>query len=174
MWATLREDALKIAIPAVLTALGGYLAALIITPEQLYRKAFGPDPDNYVGVWMGRLGNRYAELQITTQDRSPDKRTTNVYGLLTVGIGKYQRRIPIHGGVDSFVTVAGPWDATHEITVSLDRVLNEIKKPGEQYVKLMPYKGETGASICNVANDPLRMPNAEDCQAVPGSTYFTH
>ncbi len=154
---------------ALVVAVAGYLGALIISPDQLYRKFFGPDPDYYLGEWDGVVGGRPARLDIQEQVIIPRKKTYWIKG--TLAYAGSSKKIVVEGKADSSFILSGSVDAG-QLNIELDREETEPRTVKGQYVRMLPPEGAPGARICPPVDDITKMIPAEQCPVLPGRTMF--
>lgn len=155
----------------VVTAIGGYLAAALISPDQLYRWLYIKPIDRYVGTWRGPVAGRYAELTITNEDRDEAGRTVGIEGVLAYPATGL--KLPIVGSADSVVTLEAKLDPTRTLVITLERIQNAIRSNDEKVVKLAPRPGSSGVAVCPVIKNPLDILNALPCKPIAGETKLT-
>lgn len=160
----------EMAVPALITAVAGYTGALIISPDQLYRKLFWPDPDRYLGHWSGKVGGRSAQMNITRQFVYPNGHSVHVEG--TLQLSTSSEKINISGDADSRLMIAGRIDADHVLNIALERDNPEIRSPNERYTRLEAPKGEAAATKCPAHESLAQVSAGYACPALAGPTYF--
>ena len=148
---------------AIVGLLVGYLSALVISPEQLYRMVFLPDANDFSGKWDGRLGGQIAVLEL--EAGSEDKRYT---GKLTVG----GRTINVSGSADSRASFSGTWDHETTLELSLFRLVPDARTVDEAFIQLEGYKDEPAAHLCPKPKPGQNTSNFSECEEVPGLTHF--
>jgi hypothetical protein len=162
------SEAIKTFASALVVAIGGYIAALVISPDDLRRWWWGlPDPNDLRGEWSGQVGGRPATLRIQTQEALPDASgdpagTTAFTGHLTLSLGKTEQKILVDGKADSNLIMQGRIDDSHTLLIALRRVYFS-PGPDEEFLELVPEQGSSkSAIICPDQDDPAL---AEDCPA---------
>lgn len=163
-----REDFGKAVIAGVITAIGGYLAAIVITPDQLYWYLWLRNSNSYYGTWYGEIGGRDAKLIIDEQSLQANGRTVSIAGKLLIGA----TTIPVSGGADSSVTLSGKLSATTELDISLQRVQGAPRTPEEKVIKLVPQLQGQGARVCPILQNTDEISNMEACKDLGSPTYF--
>ena len=163
-----KEDIGKAVIAGVITAIGGYLAAIVITPDQLYWYLWLRNSNSYYGTWFGEIGGRNAKLIIDQQSLQANGRSVTIAGKLLIGTIE----IPVSGGADSSVTLSGKLSPSTELNITLQRVQGAPRTPEEKVVKLLPQLKGQGAHVCSIAQDKDEISNIEDCKELGSPTYF--
>lgn len=164
-----REDFGKAAIAATITAVGGYLAAILITPDQLYWYLWLRQSNSYQGTWYGEIGGRNAKLIIDEESVQANGRTVKIAGWLLIGAIK----VRVDGGADSSVTLKGNLsDEKTELDLSLQRVQGAPRTPEEKVVRLVAQLPGQGARICPIIRDDAEIRNMEACKDLGMPTYF--
>lgn len=169
--AALSSDIGKTIAVGVVTATGGYLAAALISPDQLYRWLYIKPIDRYIGTWRGPVAGRYAELTISKEDRDEAGRTVGIEGVLiypATGL-----KLPIVGSADSVMTLEAKLDPTQTLVITLERLQSAIRSNDEKVVKLAPRAGSSGVAVCPVIKNPLDVLNAPPCKPIEGETKLT-
>ncbi|UYV15930.1 hypothetical protein [Porphyrobacter sp. ULC335] len=169
--AALSSDIGKTIAVGVITAIGGYLAAALISPDQLYRWLYIDPIDRYVGTWRGPVAGRYAELTILKEDRDGAGRTVGIEGVLVFPATGL--KLPIVGSADSVITLEAELDPTQTLVITLERSQSPIRSNDERVVKLFPRAGSSGVAVCPVIKSPLDVLNAPPCKPILGETSLT-
>jgi len=169
--AALSSDIGKTIAVGVVTAIGGYLAAAVISPDQLYRWLYIKPIDRYIGTWRGPVAGRYAELTISKEDRNEAGRTVGIEGFLVYPATGL--KLPIVGSADSVITLEAKLDPTRTLVITLERIQSAIRSNDEKVVKLAPRVGSSGAAVCPVIKNPLDVLNAPPCKQIAGETKLT-
>jgi hypothetical protein len=165
-----RSEIIKAVIGGLVVAAGGYLGALLISPDQLYRDLFTPNPDHYLGEWRGVLGGRQVWMQIQEQIHIPHSHTFRIKGSL--GYVGSSINIPVEGSADSTFIISGPIN-NGELNIELEREDPQTRTRSERYVRMLPPKGAAGARICPASGDDItKIVPIDQCPPVPGSTMF--
>ncbi len=167
----LLSDIGKTIAVGVVTAIGGYLAAALISPDQLYRWLYIKPIDRYIGTWRGPVAGRYAELTISKEDRDEAGRTVGIEGVLVYPATGL--KLPIVGSADSVMTLEAKLDPTRTLVITLERIQSEIRSNDEKVVKLAPRAGSSGVAVCPVIKNPLDVLNAPPCKPIAGETKLT-
>jgi hypothetical protein len=161
----------KTVVVGLVTALGGYLAAALISPDQLYRWLYIKPIDRYVGTWRGPVAGRYAVLTISKEDRDEAGRTVGIQGELAYPATGLS--LPIVGSADGVVTLEAKIGLTRTLVITLDRKQGKIHLPDEKVVRLEPRAGSSGVAICPVIKSPEDIVTAPPCTAIAGETKLT-
>lgn len=165
-----RWDILKTIIVGIVTAIGGYLAAAIWSPQQFYHWRNLAETDSYEGVWHGTFNNREATLTINREIRKEAGGTAQLVG--EVLIRSSGEKIDVHGSGDSLLNLLADLPGGKVLTISLQRVRNDERSADEHMVRLVPINGSAPVTICPKAPDVLNMTNGQDCSKLTGFTYF--
>lgn len=160
-----KEEIWKAFIPGAIAAVGGYLTAILITPQQLYHWAYLRGADTYYGTWYGQIDGQYAELRIDKEWLQSNGRSVSMSGMLAWR----GNNMKVEGGADGAVTLKGSL-GDHELSISLDRDQGTPGTQQEKMVQLVVEKEGQGASLCPKVHD-LRAPRVE-CTTYSGRTYF--
>ena len=148
---------------ALFGVLVGYFSALVISPDQLYRKVFLPNANDFSGTWNGRLGGQIAVLNLEA-----DSEVHKYTGTITVG-GK---TVIISGSADSRASFSGDWDQDTTLELSLFRLVPDARTIDEAFIQLEGYKDEPAAHFCPRPEPGENTSNFSDCEEVPGLTHF--
>jgi hypothetical protein len=167
----LSSDIGKTVAVGVVTAIGGYLAAALISPDQLYRWLYIKPVDRYIGTWRGPVAGRYSELTISKEDRDEAGRTVGIKGVLVYPATGL--KLPIVGSADSVVTLEAKLDPARTLVITLERAQSVIRSDDEKVVKLVPRTGSSGVAVCPVIKSPLDLLNASPCKPIAGETKLT-
>ena len=156
-------------IKALATAMVGYFFALIISPEQLYRIFFLPDPNDFSGEWNGQVGGFPASLTLLQTALTDSKKPIKITGTLKWK----QREIKMTGNADSNFILTGDFGKNKILLLSLVRQVPDVRSYDDEYLLLYPYKDAVAARICPKFADVLDIINIEkDCTELTGITWF--
>lgn len=162
-----KEEVWAAILRGLIVLIGGYLAAIFITPTQLYRMVYLRNADSYVGTWAGQIDGQYAELNINTQYLDDNGKTVRISGNLTWR----GNNLPVEGLADSSVTLRADVK-NHQLTIALDRTQGDPGTPQEKDVQLLPVKPGQGARLCRRIVDLIN-PGPPVCTAYEGPTNFS-
>lgn len=168
LFSIFRSEVVKAVAGGLVIAAGGYIAALIVSPEDIRRWWHGlPDPNDLRGEWSGQVGGRSATLMVEMQeplnDASGDPAGAYRFtGWLEINLGASHQTIAVEGKADSNLIIEGSIDDQHNLLIALKRVYFE-RGPDERFLQLTPEAGNTKpAIICPSQEDPAA---ASDCPA---------
>lgn len=150
----------------------GYLSALLISPDQLYRYLFLPNPNDYTGVWHGVVSSQSARLEISKQFGSKEGGAFRLFGVLVLGGSGIERSIEVEGPADGDLVLRGDWDSSRVITLSLKRVVPETRSADNRYISLEPRANVIPVSLCPKPTTPNDILNPSECKSLEGQTIF--
>ncbi len=125
-------------------AVAGYAGGFIMPPSALYDRWFGPNLNNFNGVWLGSAGGFLASLELQEMPGHLLK------GKLVINAGRpNSRTISVTGNHDSMVVLQGDWDAANDLHIGLNRKAGERFGPDAHLVLLVQIDDKTPAlQIC--------------------------
>lgn len=164
----LRPAISKAVAAAVVGLIAGYLSALIISPDQLYRRVFLPDVNNFSGQWEGRLGGQIAQMRLSDLTINGVRESGKYIGTLSVG----NRLVDLTGSADSRASFTGEWSDTETLELSLFRLVPDVRTEDETFIQLEGYKDEPAAHLCPKAKQGQPMGSFSVCTEIPGLTHF--
>ncbi|MEO0568822.1 MAG: hypothetical protein AAF066_13895 [Pseudomonadota bacterium] len=164
------KSALAKAIATALVAgAAGYMSALLISPDQLYRKVFLPDANDFSGAWQGRVGGQIAIMRLEPETVNGEQMEGRYVGELDYA----GRTIEVKASTDSRVIVSGNWSQDETLELSLIRVVPAIRSVNERFVQLESFKDEHPAHICKRPDDNSSPSSFDEaCRKLSGLTHF--
>lgn len=164
-----KSEILKGIAAAIVSLSVGWLSALIVSPDQIYRKYLLKDANDFSGKWDGQIAGDKALLSLIAFEEDGEIQENKYHGTLSLR----GRDISVVVSADSSVLISGPLENGDELVLSLKRITHDVRTVDENNVQLFSLTDGIAGHQCKKLGSGDSLTNfGDNCSEIKGLTHF--